>query len=182
MIKYETQRLILRDWQDTDIEPYVELNQDSEVLRYFPRLYSREESMADIKEFKQQLIDYGYTIYACELKETNSFIGFVGLNKRDDMPFSPCVEIGWRLAKECWGQGYAPEAALKCLDIAFNELNLLEVVAFTPEINIPSQRVMQKIGMTYNPIDDFKHYKVLASHQLSEHVLYRIKKSDFNLV
>lgn len=100
MIKYETQRLILRDWQDTDIEPYVELNQDLEVLRYFPKLYSREESIADIKEFKKQLIDYGYTIYACELKGTKSFIGFAGLNKRDDMPFSPCVEIGWRLAKE----------------------------------------------------------------------------------
>lgn len=144
MIKYETQRLILRDWQDSDIEPYVQLNQDPEVFKYFPRLYTREESIASINKFKQQLKVNDYTAFACELKQNGKFIGFIGLNKRDDMPCSPCIEILWRLAKEYWGQGYAPEAALKCLDIAFNELNLAEIVAFTPKINLPSQRVMQK--------------------------------------
>lgn len=182
MIKYETERLILRNWVESDTEKYVMLNQDKEVLRFFPRIYSRAESIEDIAEFKLQLIEHGYTIYACELKENNIFIGFVGLFNRADMPFSPCVEIGWRIFKEYWGHGYAPEAALKCLDIAFNEFNISEIVAFTPKVNIPSERVMQKIGMKFNPHDEFNHYKVPDTHILSKHVLYKISLNDFRLM
>lgn len=179
MVKYQTERLILRDWLDSDIEAYIALNQDPEVLKYFPRLYTREESIADIAEYRQLLQDSGYTIYACELREENIFIGFVGLFKRDDMPFSPCVEIGWRLAKEYWGRGYATEAARKCLEIGFEECNLDEIVSFTPIINQPSERVMQKIGMLHNPEDDFCHYKVSKNHPLSRHVLYRLTRAQY---
>ena len=177
MIKYQTERLILRNWQDSDTEAYIALNQDPEVLRYFPRLYSKDESIADIVEYKQLLIERGYTIYACELKACGAFIGFVGLYPRDDMPFSPCVEIGWRLAKKYWGYGYAPEAAIKCLEIGFNECNLHEIVSFTPTINTPSERVMQKIGMLHH--DNFYHYKVPEDHALSKHVLYKFTKEQF---
>lgn len=179
MIKYHTDRLILREWLDQDIEPYVELNQDHEVLKYFPRLYTREESTEEIKEFNQLLKNYGYTIYACELKNTNKFIGFVGLYNRDDLPFSPCVEIGWRLAKQYWGNGYATEAAKKCLEIGFLDCNLEEIVSFTPKINKPSERVMQKIGMLHNPLDDFLHYRVSKDHPLASHVLYRLSSNHY---
>lgn len=180
MIFYETERLILRDWLDSDIEPYIALNQDPDVLKYFPRLYTKEESIANISEYKQLLIDYGYTLFACELKHSKAFIGFVGLYNRDDMPFSPCVEIGWRLAKEYWGNGYAPEAARKCLGIGFNECNLDEIVSFTAEINKPSERVMQKIGMLHSNTDTFYHYKLDKAHILSKHVLYRLNKLHYN--
>lgn len=179
---YETAQVILRNWLPSDIEPYIQLNQDAEVLKYFPRLYSRQESIDDIHEFNQQLVKHGYTIYACELKKTHEFIGFVGLFNRSDMPFSPCIEIGWRINKSHWGNGLATEAALKCLEIGFNECNLDEIVAFTPQINKASERVMQKIGMSHNPNDDFKHYKVSDDHPLARHVLYRINKEQFECV
>lgn len=177
---YETKRVILRDWLESDIEPYVTLNQDAEVLKYFPRLYSKEESIDDINEFKQQLVKYGYTIYACELKENHEFIGFVGLYNRFDMPFSPCTEIGWRINKNYWGKGLATEAAIKCLDIGFNECGLDQIVSFTAKINKASERVMQKIGMFHDVKDDFMHYKVSNDHPLSAHVLYRITKEQFS--
>ena len=179
MIRYETKRLIIRDWLDSDIPHYIALNLDPHALRYFPRVYQKDESIADVIKFQHQLKIEGYTIYACELKSDNSFIGFVGLNKRTDMPFSPCIEIGWRLLQKYWGKGYAPEAAKKCLEVGFNDFLINEIVAFTPKINLPSIRVMQKIGMHYIEEDDFHHYKLTKDHQLSLHVLYKITNQQF---
>ena len=179
MVFYETERLILREWLDSDVSEYVALNLDSHVMRFFPSVYQEQDSIDGIKRFQEHLQTYGYTIYACELKSSNEFIGFVGLYNRSDMPFSPCVEIGWRLAQKYWGNGYAPEAAAKCLEIGFSEFGLDEIVAFTPKINIPSERVMQKIGMAYNPVDDFLHYKIKNEHKLCLHILYRLSKNEF---
>jgi len=177
---YETKRLILRNWQDSDIEPFIALNQDPKVMEFFPNLRTLEETIAMINKCKQHFSTYGYTLFACELKQNHHFIGFVGLINNDvDLPFSPCVEIGWRLAHKYWGQGLALEAAQKCLDIGFNEFNLDEIVSFTAKINKKSERLMQKLGMVHDVMGDFYHPKMQKEHPLSLHVLYRLNKLRF---
>lgn len=173
MILYETERLILREWSEQDIEGLIQINQDKSVMKHFPRPYTAEETLTGITNFKNHQIKHGYSIWPCALKSTNSFIGFVGLLNRDDMPFSPCIEIGWRLSKEHWNNGYATEAALKCLEVGFNQFRLNEIVSFTAKLNKASERVMQKIGML--KISNFEHPKLTPDHPLCEHVLYKIK-------
>ena len=147
---YETPRLILRDWKACDVEPFIALNQDSTVMEFFPQLYSAEESIQSIERFKKSIKQYGYGMFACELKESGAFMGFVGLMRRDsEFLFSPCVEIGWRLASKYWGRGFATEAAQKCIEIGFNKFNLDEIVSFAAKINTKSERVMQKIGIIH---------------------------------
>ena len=122
---YETKRLILREWQAGDLEPFVAMNQDPNVMQYFPSTYSREQSMQQIANYQTALQKYCYTMFACELKTTKEFIGFVGLMRRESgYPFAPCTEIGWRIAYEFWNNGYATEAAFKCLDLGFKNFNL----------------------------------------------------------
>lgn len=176
----ETSRLILRSWQDSDTEPFIKLNQDKEVRRYFPNLLTPEETIANINKIKNNFVTRGFSWYAVELKENHKFIGFIGLEVPSfETHFTPCIEIGWRLDREYWGQGLATEGALKCLELGFNEYNFNEIVAFTAKINKPSERVMQKLGMTYDPADDFYHPKLPKESPLCQHILYRIKKHDF---
>ena len=176
---YETERLILREWTGPDSEPFINLNKNPVVMEYFPYLYTDDETISSINKFIQHYEIHGYTIFVCELKNTAEFIGFVGLLNRDDMPFSPCVEIGWRLANSYWGNGYATEAAIKCLDIGFNEFKLNEIVSFTSKLNRKSERVMQKIGMEYG--NDFNHPKLGNEHPLCLHVLYRLSFEKYIL-
>jgi RimJ/RimL family protein N-acetyltransferase len=175
MIILQTPRLILRTWQDSDIEPFSMMNQDPEVMRFFPSLLTPEESASrvdwQLRHFKEQ----GFCCYAVELKSTGEFIGFVGLAiPLFEAPFMPAVEIGWRIAKTHWNKGYATEAAKYVLNHAFNHLNLPEVVSFTAIQNRTSRRIMEKIGMTHDPKDDFDHPKLAEGHPLRQHVLYRI--------
>ncbi len=180
---YETKRLILREWLDKDLEPFIALNQDPKVMEFFPSYYTKEESIASIEIFKKALLEFGYCMYACELKLNKQFIGFIGVMRRDfDLPFAPCVEIGWRLCSEYWGQGLAVEGAKKCLEIGFNEFNLDEIVSFTATANYRSERVMQKLGMIHYESDNFYHPKLPVDHQLSEHVLYRMSKERWNQI
>ncbi|MCC2624362.1 MAG: ydaF 2 [Burkholderiales bacterium] len=176
MIYYETERLIIRQWQQSDIAPFVLLNQDKAVMQFLIPL-NEQQTITLVNKFIQHFKQFGYTIYACELKSNRQFIGFIGLWHRFDMPFSPCVEIGWRLFRKHWGQGLATEAAKKCLEIGFLEFNLDEIVSFCAKINIKSERVMQKINMVYCEGDDFYHYKLARNNPLSLHILYRIKKT-----
>lgn len=177
---YETTRLILRPWQASDIEPFVQLNQDPQVMEFFPGIYTVEETIEQVEKFKQHFVQHKYTMYACELKNTNEFIGFIGLMYRDFVAnFTPCVEIGWRLAYKHWGQGLAVEAAQQCLNIGVNEFNLNEIVSFTAKSNLRSQRVMQKLGMTRDIKGDFHHPKLAVDDPLSLHVLYRISKEQW---
>ncbi len=176
----ETRRLILRQWQKSDIEPFIQLNQDVEVMRYFPNILSSDETIALIEKIKNKFAAQGFGWWATELKENHKFIGFIGLNIPDfEADFTPCVEIGWRLAHEYWGQGLAVEGAKKCLEIGFNEFNLNEIVSFTAKNNHPSERVMQKLSMIYDAASDFYHPKLASDHPLSLHVLYRLNKKDF---
>ena len=177
---YETKRLILRNWEDGDIAEFIKMNQDPKVMEFFPAPYSPEETRQSIHNFKQSIEQYGYGMFACELKENRQFIGFVGLLFRDfEASFTPCVEIGWRIAYGHWGQGFALEAAQKCVEIGFNEFNLQEIISFTALINKRSERVMQKLGMHHDSIDDFYHPKLNHEHPLALHVLYRLSKAEF---
>ncbi|MGP4969669.1 GNAT family N-acetyltransferase [Psychrobacter aquimaris] len=180
----ETERLYLRQWQASDFAVFAEINADPEVMKYFPKLLSTAVSNAIAHKCQQLIIDKGWGLWAVSLKdrskENGAFIGFVGLNDTHaDMSFAPAVEIAWRLHKDCWGQGYATEAASAALNFAFNELSLDEVVSFTAVINKRSQRVMERIGML-NAQANFYHPALDVSHQLAEHVLYNITRQQWN--
>jgi RimJ/RimL family protein N-acetyltransferase len=163
--------LILRQWRDEDREPFAALNADPEVMRYFPSTLTRAESDALVDWVSGLLEERGWGLWALEVDGVAPFVGFVGLNVPRFMP--DVVEIGWRLAKEHWGNGYAPEAAREALRFAFDELALDEVVAFTTVGNRPSRRVMEKVGMTHDPARDFDHPNV-PDGPLKRHVFYAI--------
>lgn len=174
LIQLETPRLILRQWQDRDIEPFAAMNADPEVMRYFPQRLSRLKSDAMLKRCCELIEQRGWGFWAVEHKQTGELVGMVGLHQlQDEFSFSPCVEVGWRLTRQHWGRGYATEAANESLRFAFEQLQLASVVSFTSVVNQPSQRVMQRLGMT-DTGENFAHPKIPEGHSLSEHVLYRI--------
>jgi RimJ/RimL family protein N-acetyltransferase len=170
-----TPRLILRQWQESDYEPYIEINMDPEVMRYFPALQTREATLAQIERFRAFIDENGYGLLAVERIDTGEFIGFTGLAwPRFESFFTPCVEIGWRLNKAQWGQGFAQEAAKACLDLGFNKLSLNEIYSFTSILNLPSINVMRKIGM--KEAGQFEHPNVPDGDRLKTHILYMISK------
>lgn len=172
-MEYHTERLILRPWQECDREPFAALNANPEVMRYFLNPLTREESDKMAGVIKQKMALHGWGLWAVEEKSSGAFTGFVGLNIPSyELPFSPVIEIGWRLDKPYWGKGYAPEAARKALAIGFEQYGIDEIVAFTALENIPSQRVMEKIGMMR--CEEFDHPLVPQNHPLQRHILYRI--------
>jgi RimJ/RimL family protein N-acetyltransferase len=171
----KTERLILRRWRHRDREPFAAMNADPEVIRYFPNALTAEESDAFIDRIEAGLDERGFGLWALEIAETGQFIGFTGLGvPRFEAHFTPAVEIAWRLARSHWGHGYASEAARRSLAVAFEELGLAEVVSFTTRSNVRSQRVMERIGMTHDPADDFDHPGLDEGHPLRPHVLWRI--------
>jgi RimJ/RimL family protein N-acetyltransferase len=173
---YETKRLILRQWRDSDLIPFAAMGQDPLVMEYFPELLSFDETQAAIDRMKTKFAKDGFCFYACELKETHEFIGFIGLSVPSfTAHFTPCVEIGWRIASKHWGMGYATEGALKCLDIGFNEFMLDEIISIAVANNFKSRNVMQKIGMQQDVGGTFLHPNFAPDHPLARHVLYRIK-------
>lgn len=171
----ETDRLILRDLQESDLQALIALNQDPEVMQYFPKPYSQAESLRLYQGIQDEVKAYGYSLWAVEEKSSQEFIGLVGLHHSDLRIFAgkEAVEIGWRLRKEFWNRGYATEAAQACLDFAFQQAGLSEVYSFTSLLNQPSQKVMQKLGMEF--VKEFDNEKVPADSSLYRHVLYRIK-------
>lgn len=170
-----TPRLILRGWEDTDLEPFAQMNGDPRVMEFMIRPLTRAESDAMVDRICQHFSEHGFGLWAVELAETSSFVGFTGLSvPLFEAHFSPCVEIGWRLGFDHWGNGYATEAARCVLDFAFSTLSLDEVVSFTARNNQRSRAVMERLGMTHNPLDDFEHPMVPANHPVRSHVLYRV--------
>ena len=163
-----TERLVLRQWRDQDREPFAALNADPVVMEHFPSTMTREASDAFVDFNIATIAARGWGLWAVEAD--GEFIGFVGLNEPN---FRPGVEIGWRLAREAWGHGYATEAARAVLAFARDELGLDEVISFTSTTNVRSQRVMERIGMTHDPADDFDHPRV-DDPRLRRHVLYRL--------
>lgn len=172
----ETERLLLREWRDEDTDLFYALNQDPVVMEYFPGLWSMSMVKDFISRMNIQLAEQEYTLWAVEEKISHQFIGFIGLNYPSwSAHFTPCVEIGWRLASPFWGKGYATEGARVVLEYAFNQLKLPEVVAFTVPGNIRSRKVMEKIGMSRDLEGDFLHPKLDPGHRFAKHVLYRIR-------
>jgi RimJ/RimL family protein N-acetyltransferase len=178
-IEVETPRLLLRPWRDSDREPFAAMNSDPAVMEFFPALQTRDSSDASIDAWQSQFDLRGWSNWAAELKGTGAFIGFVGLSvPRRVLPFSPCVEIGWRLARAFWGQGLASEGAREALRVGFELLNLREIVSFTAVHNVRSRRVMERIGLR-NADADFEHPGVPEGHPLRLHCLYRIDRTEW---
>ena len=175
MTMLETDRLILRDLQESDLPTLIALNQDPEVMQYFPKPYSQAESLRLYQGIQDEVKVYGYSLWAVEEKDSQEFVGLVALHHSYLRIFAgkEAVEIGWRLRKEFWNRGYATEAAQACLDFAFQQAGLSEVYSFTSLLNLPSQKVMQKLGMEF--VKEFANEKVPAGSPLYRHVLYRIK-------
>ena len=175
----KTDRLLLRQWTEDDFLPFSEMCSDKEVMEYFPKLQTKDESYKIGEKILALINERGWGFWAVEIPNQYKFIGFVGLHSpTDKMPFSPCIEIGWRLSKQHWGKGYATEAAKEALKFAFTQLNLNEVVSFTTLANERSKSVMQNIGM-HDSHQNFMHPDIEASHPQSEHVLFRIRRSEW---
>lgn len=179
-VELETDRLLLRTWRDEDRAPFAELCGDPEVMRFFPATLNRTQSDASIDSWQTQFAERGWGIWAVEIKASARFIGFVGLSiPKRALPFTPCVEVGWRLAASAWGHGYATEAALRALAFAFDDLRLEEVVSFTALLNARSIAVMERIGMV-NANANFEHPAVPEGHPLRPHCLYRITRDQWS--
>jgi len=175
-----TPRLILRRWRDTDREPFAALNADRIVMEHFPAPLRREESDDLVDRIESGFEARGWGLWAVEVPGTAPFIGFVGLNPATfDAPFTPTVEVGWRLARAYWGHGYATEGARAALAFGFDELTLDEIVSFTSHGNTPSRRVMERLGMHHDPADDFDNPTLPAGDPLRAHVLYRLDRGSW---
>ena len=174
-----TERLRLRQWVDADRAPFAALNADPEVMRYFPAPLDEAASNAYVDRIREHFAEHGYGLWAVETRHDGRFIGYVGLWPVGfDADFTPAVEIGWRLASQAWGRGYAPEAAEAAAADGFERLGLHEIVSFTAVGNAPSRRVMEKLGMTRDSDEDFDHPKLPEGDPLRRHVLYRLAKPE----
>ena len=173
----ETERLILRRWRRADRAPFARLNADPTVMEFYPAPLSAEESDAMADRIESHFTQHEFGPWASELRETGEFVGYVGLAvPRFVAHFAPCVEIGWRLSAEQWGKGLATEGARAVIRYAFEKLALLEIVSFTVPANVRSRRVMEKLGMTHDPREDFDHPLLAEGHPLRRHVLYRLAR------
>lgn len=178
-IEFSTERLALRMWSDRHREPFAALNSDPDVMRYFPALLTAEQSNTAIDLWRQQFAERGWSNWAVELIDTGEFIGFIGLSvPRRQLSFCPCVEVGWRLKRAAWGNGYATEGARGALRIGFEQLGLEEVVSFTALVNLPSIKVMERLGMT-NSDANFEHPAVPEGDPLRTHCLYKITRTQW---
>ncbi|HRI76880.1 MAG TPA: GNAT family protein [Alphaproteobacteria bacterium] len=184
----ETGRLLLRRLRADDLDSFAAMNADAAVMRYFRSPLTHDESAAFMQRIDTHFDTHGFGFWAVEEISSGNLVGLTGLARvMFDAPFAndaralgaPCVEIGWRFVAGVWGRGYAPEAARAALAAGFGRFGLDEIVAFTVPDNAPSRRVMQKLGMTHSPADDFEHPNLPEGHALRPHVLYRLKAADF---
>jgi RimJ/RimL family protein N-acetyltransferase len=172
-----TRRLLLRRWRDEDRAPFAALNADPAVMEHFPAALSRRESDALVDRIEAGFEERGWGLWAVEVPGSAGFAGFVGLNPPTfDAPFTPAVEVGWRLAREHWGTGYASEGGSAALAFGFDTLGLDEIVSFTTHANTRSRRVMERLHMRHDPTDDFEHPNTPVDHPLRAFVLYRLDR------
>jgi RimJ/RimL family protein N-acetyltransferase len=170
-----TQRLLLREWRDADVDEFAAINADPAVMEYFPETYTEERTRRFVARIRERWAELGYGLWAVERKDTARFIGYVGLWPATfPAHFTPSVEVGWRLAADQWGRGYATEGARAALNYGFETLGLEEIVSITSVLNVRSVRVMERIGM--RRAADFEHPSVSEGHPLRPHVLYRIRR------
>jgi RimJ/RimL family protein N-acetyltransferase len=171
----ETDRLLMRRWTEADREPFAALNGDPDTLQFFPTTFSRAESDALIDRIEARFDEHGFGLWALEVAATRQFIGFTGLSPMpDDVPGAGGMEVGWRLARPAWHQGYATEAARKALAVAFDGVGLTEIWSMTAVLNVPSQAVMRRLGLS--EVARFSHPRVPAGHPLQPHVTYHLDR------
>ena len=176
-MELQTARLLLRRWRDDDRAAFAALNADAEVMQHFPTTLTRDESDAFIGRIEAGFDEHRYGLWAVERLDRHQFIGFVGLMLHTfEAHFTPAVEVGWRLGREHWGQGFATEAAAAALAYGFEVIELHEIVSMTAATNLRSQRVMQRLGLTRDAADDFDHPRLPVGHHLQRHVLYRLTR------
>jgi RimJ/RimL family protein N-acetyltransferase len=179
MSEIATARLLLRQWRDSDLAPFAALNADPEVMQHMPRCLERSESDALVGRYRERIAERGWDLWALERRDDGGFVGALGLAVATfPAPFTPCVEIAWRLARAQWGQGLATEAAGAVLRFGFQTLALEEVLAFTVPENRRSRAVMARLGMHRDPGEDFEHPRLPPGHPLRHHVLYRLGRVD----
>lgn len=171
-----TERLMLRAWWDDDWQHMAAISGNPEVMRYYPAPLTREESDRAMARMLIQTMNDGFGPWAVEAPRVATLIGRVGARRVKNLPCGPCVEMVWRIGQAWWGQGYATEAARAAISDVFEVHGVPEVVAVTASLNAPSIRLMEKLGMTRDPAEDFDHPEVPAEHPLSRHVLYRLKR------
>ncbi|NRF42029.1 GNAT family N-acetyltransferase [Pedobacter foliorum] len=170
---FKSARLGFRNWLEADVDKLTDINQDPQVMEFFPGLQSQERTRQFVKRMKSQFQEKGFCYFAVEELSTNEFIGFIGLSVQNfESDFTPCIDIGWRLHTEKWNQGFATEGALRCIDYGFNDLKLKVIHAIAPKANASSVRVMQKIGM--KELKRFHHPLLASNEKLQECVLYEI--------
>jgi len=171
-----TARLLLRRWREEDREPFARLNADPVVMEHFPATLTREQSDALADAIEARFAADGFGLWAVEVVERGEFVGFTGLARPAfEAHFTPAVEVGWRLARDTWGRGYATEAARAALAYGFDTAGLPEIVSFTAAANERSRAVMRRLGMCHDPRDDFDHPRLPAGDRLQRHVLYRLR-------
>ena len=171
----ETPRLILWPWRDGDLDAFEDINADPRVLTYLPGALTRLQTTEWIERIQVHFAAHGFGLWAVEVRGGAPCIGYVGLTRTTfAAPFTPAVEIGWRLAAAHWNRGYATEGARAAVAFGFASAGLREIVSFTVPENLASRRVMEKLGMTHDPADDFDHPKLPEGHRLRRHVLYRL--------
>ncbi|MDR5758760.1 GNAT family N-acetyltransferase [Caballeronia sp. LZ035] len=176
----ETKRLRLRSWTQSDKPAFRKMNADTRVMEHYPAPLSHAESDALFDRICAHHEKHGFGFHVVELSATSTFVGFTGLAiPQWDAAFSPCIEVGWRLAREHWGYGYATEAARAELAFGFDALGIEEIVAFTAAINVRSQRVMHRLGMQHCKDENFHHPAVPSQHPLAPHVLYRLPRDTW---
>ena len=175
----ETSRLLLRNWKKGDREAFAHMNSDPKVMEFMPGRLSSAESDLLADRIEDHFRRHGFGLYAAELRQEGQFIGFIGLSvPAFEAHFTPCVEIGWRLAADYWGRGLATEGAKAVVEHAFGVLGLESLVSFTVPANVRSIRVMEKIGMIRDPSEDFDHPNLPEGHPLRRHVLYRLRRNS----
>jgi RimJ/RimL family protein N-acetyltransferase len=176
-----TRRLILRRWKESDLLPFARMNADQRVMEFMLGKMTKEETCQSVEGIKKHFDAHGFGRWAVEIADSGKFIGFVGISIPPyTLPFSPCVEVAWRICPEEWGRGYAPEAAKEALRDGFERVGLEEIVSFTTLTNLKSRRVMEKLGMQHCPDQNFDHPMVPEGHSLRRHVLYRMGKADWS--
>lgn len=175
-----TDRLVLRRWRPDDRVPFARLNADPEVMRHFVKPLSRDESDALVDRIEAQFETRGYGLWAVERRADGAFLGFTGLaDFVFGEPARAFVEVGWRFDRFAWGHGYATEAAREALRFGFEDVELPEIASWTSPLNVPSMRVMERIGLHRDPADDFDHPRVPEGHPLRRHVLYRLTRAEW---
>jgi RimJ/RimL family protein N-acetyltransferase len=179
LIEFDTERLRLRQWRDLDQAPFAAINADAQVMQHFPARLDRTQSDALLGELQNHIDHNGWGFWAVEERATAALIGFVGIQiPAPDLPVFPCIEVGWRLAANHWGKGFATEAARGALRVGFDELGLPEIVCFTSIANLRSREVMKRLGMR-DTGQTFEHPHVPEGHPLRKHCLYFLSRKQW---